>query len=542
MRNVLLAGLGAVFLWAGTGANADSGADPETGGCTLEVADGFTDAWMGDCEHGKAHGEGVAILPNGTYSGSAADGRADGKGRLTYSGGSWYEGDWVRGTRHGRGSMVDADGDRYAGEFADGLPHGQGSGSTPGGGYHVGEWRHGEPVLEPAAADVAAAAEKDAETGATDTADSASDATAGAERDCKLLMAGQALDWSGACRDGQAHGEGTTRAADGSATYAGHAKGGRPHGFGTVTTAGGGYYQGGFRHGVHHGEATIRGPDGKLYRATFVDGEQSGDAVPVEGVAATDPWAEQADSAAAPSPDGTAGPGDDPWAPSEREDPDPWGQDSTAARPATAGAGVPGGHAGEDGADDFDYTEALQALDGKDGIVRSAIPTEYEAALEDLDRQERLEAERRKTEIAREADDYARQVRENIAAETARERRAEAQRERERRDAELTERVMRLEQERQAEERERRSQALLERNLQIAALQRTLDFNLVACDSATPPSRGLRWNPNRDTSAAAQAAARQAWQAEVNRFRGACRTRARAEYQTAIGTLMLTNP
>lgn len=542
MRNVMLAGLGAVFLWAGTAADADPGADPETGACTLEVASGVTDAWMGDCENGKAHGEGVAILPNGTYSGSAADGRADGKGRLTYSGGGRYEGDWVRGKRHGRGSMVDADGDRYEGEFADGLPHGQGSGSTPGGGHHVGEWRHGEPVPEPEATDMAAAAEMDAETGAAVAADSESGPAAGAGRDCKLQMAGEALDWSGECRDGKAHGEGTAAAPDGSATYSGHAEGGKPHGRGTVTTAGGGYYQGGFRHGMHHGEAIIRGPDGKLYLATFVDGEQSGDAVPMEGVAAADPWGEQADAGTAPSPDGTARPDDDPWARSDWEEPDPWGEDSTAAGSETAGSRVPGGDAGASGADDFDYNEALRALDGEDGIVRSAIPTEYEAALEDLDRQERLEAERRKTEIAREAEDYARQVREDIEAETARERRAEAQRQRERRDAELTERVMRLEQERQAEKRERRSQALLERNLQIAALQRTLDFNLVACGSATPPSRGLRWVPNRDTSAAAQAAARQAWQAEVERFRGDCRTRAQAEYQTAIGTLMLTNP
>ena len=423
MRNIMLAGFGVAFLWAGAHANADTNADMAQEGCTLEVAGGVSDAWMGDCENGKAHGKGVAILSNGTYSGNATDGRADGKGRLTYSGGGRYEGDWIRGRQHGRGSMVDADGDRYEGEFADGLPHGQGSGSTPGGGHHTGEWRHGEPVLEPEATDVAAATEMDAKAGTAETADSEPGSTAGAGRDCKLQMAGEILDWSGECRSGKAHGEGTATASDGSATYSGHAEGGRPHGFGTVTTAGGGYYQGGFRHGVHHGEATVRGPDGKLYRATFVGGEQSGDAVPLEGVATGDPWAEQADTGTIPSSDGTPGTNDDPWAQSDWEDPDPWGQNGTTAGPEAAGASVPDGHAGRRGTDEFDYNAALRTLDGADGMDRRTLPEEddYTAKLREL---ERREAERRTAETAREAERQAEQLREEIAARQAAERRA----------------------------------------------------------------------------------------------------------------------
>ena len=531
MTRVVPAALGVAVLWMGAHASANSTAES----CALEFDGKVTHAWVGPCKDGKAYDEGFAILENGTFSGTAVDGRAHGQGRLTLTDGGRYEGGWARGKRHGWGSGVDAEGDWYEGEYANGKPHGQGSGGSPGGGHHSGQWRNGEPVEEPAAADAVA--------DAAVTSGGETEPAAATPPRCILEMAGESVAWSGPCReDGKAYGQGKATSADGTATYTGAAEGGKPHGFGTVTTTDGGYYQGDYRNGLQHGKGIFRGPDGKLYRATFADGEQSGDAVPMEGVAAADPWADQADAGATRSPGGTANPDDDPWARSDWEDLDPWGEDSAAAASETTGTGVPGGDAGASGADDFDYNEALQALDGEDGIVRSAIPTEYEAALEDLDRAERLEAERRKTEIAREAEDYARQVREDIEAETARERRAEAQRERERRDAELTERVMRLEQERQAEERERRSQALLERNLQIAALQRTLDFNLVACDSATPPSRGLRWVPNRDTSAAAQAAARQAWQAEVERFRGDCRTRAQAEYQTAIGTLMLTNP
>ena len=217
----------------------------------------------------------------------------------------------------------------------------------------------------------------------------------------------------------------------------------------------------------------------------------------MEGVAASDPWEDQADAGTTRPAGGTAQSGDDPLGQVEAAFPDPWGPDTTAVGSQSVGSNVPDPARG--GADEFDYNDALKTLDGKDGIVRSAIPTEYEEALRHLDRQERMEVERRATESARETDDYARQLRDDIAAETARERRAEAQRERERRDAgNSRERAMRLEQERQGEEREQRSKALLERNLQIqAAFAANARFNLVACDSATPPRDGLRWNPNR---------------------------------------------
>ena len=529
MTRAVVAAFGVAVLWVGANASADTAAET----CTLELEGGVTGAWVGPCTEGKADGEGFAILLNGTYTGPAVDGLAQGQGRLTLRGGAWYEGGWAQGKRHGWGSSVDAEGNRYEGEYANGKPHGQGSGSSPGGGHHSGEWRDGEPVEEPADADeVAVAAE---------TSGGEKEAEATTASRCTLDIAGESLAWSGPCReDGKAHGQGTATSADGTATYTGSAEGGKPHGFGTVTTTGGGYYQGDYRNGLQHGNGIFRGPDGKLYRATFADGEQSGDAVPMEGVAASDPWEDQADAGTTRPAGGTAQSGDDPLGQVEAAFPDPWGPDTTAVGSQSVGSNVPDPARG--GADEFDYNDALKTLDGKDGIVRSAIPTEYEEALRHLDRQERMEVERRATESARETDDYARQLRDDIAAETARERRAEAQRERERRDAELTERAMRLEQERQAEEREQRSKALLERNLQIAALQRTLDFNLVACDSATPPRDGLRWNPNRDTSPAAEAAARQAWQERTERFRSDCRDRVRGEYQSAIGTLMLTNP
>ena len=316
-----------------------------------------------------------------------------------------------------------------------------------------------------------------------------------------------------------------------------------------MTTSGGGYYQGDYRNGLQHGTGVFRGPDGKLYRATFADGAQEGDAVPMEGAAAVDPWADYTEAEPVPQAGGATGEGDDPWAQTEAEDPDPWGRNTAADESQTAGSSAPGAHPEYDVGDDFDYDEALKALDGEDGIVRSAIPTEYEDALQHLDRKQRLEEERRATELAREMDEFAREAREEIEAETARERRAEAQREREQRDAELTELAMRLEQERQdeewkrqAEERERQSKALLERNLQIAALQRNLDLSLANCDHATPPSGSLKWNPNRDTSPEAQAAARQAWQERTRQFQSECRDRVRAEYQGAIATLMLSTP
>ena len=420
MRHVVMASVGAAVL----GVGIHAGAAAET--CMLELEQGVVAPWQGSCWDGKAYGEGVAHFPNGTYRGSAEDGRAHGHGRLTLQDGGSYVGEWSLGNQHGQGRLVDAEGDSYEGEIVDGKPQGHGTGWSPEGGAHTGRWDDGNPVgwsgTDPADP------WDDGSQGEGDTwGDAPAPVTAVAG--CRLDVGGEVLDWSGSCRDGKAFGEGQATAPDGS-TYVGFALNGRPHGFGTVNAAGD-YYQGEYRNGVPHGKGIVRA-DGKYYRAEFRDGYQHSDRIPMEGVAAADPWADYADEGVA-GVQGTAGTSD-PWAnegglavddPSAPENTgeDPWVSDDATPVPGSSGYDplderVPS----EPVTDDFDYAAALEALDGADGIVRSALPEDdYTAKLTDL---ERLEAERRATEIAREADLRAEQLREEIAAQQAEERRA----------------------------------------------------------------------------------------------------------------------
>ena len=408
---VVLGTVVAACMFAG-GANAED--------CMLELGDGVRAAWQGQCRDGRAHGEGIANLPNGTYRGAAKDGRADGHGRLTLDDGGSYVGEWARGKRHGRGLAIDAEGDRHEGEFADGRPHGQGTGWSPEGGRFTGVWEHGRPVEGTYGGDSPDPWVPE-EDGAPGPGDPPAGASTQAAARCKLDVGGALLDWSGPCQDGMAIGEGTATARDG-ATYAGSALNGKPDGFGTVDGPGY-YYQGEYRNGVPHGSGIVRGPDGQYHRAEFRDGYQHDDSNPVEGAAAGNPWADWEDdaSAAAPGPADGAYPWrddagtavDDPWAPADPVE-DPWERDGAATGPVTGGAdpvveqvpSVPD-------ASDFDYSAALDALEDTGATVHGALPADdYTARLSEI---EHFEVELRAAEEAREA-----------------ERRAELQREEER--------------------------------------------------------------------------------------------------------------
>ena len=377
--------------------------------CMLELGDGVRGTWQGECRDGRAHGEGIANLPNGIYRGAAKDGRAHGHGRLNLDDGGSYVGEWARGKEHGRGLAIDAEGDRHEGEFADGRPHGQGTGWSPEGGSFTGVWEHGSPVEGTYGGE-----SPDPWAPEDDGAPGAGEPDAGAPTQaavrCKLDVGGELLDWYGPCQDGMATGEGTATARDGG-TYAGSALNGKPDGFGTVDGPGY-YYQGEYRNGVPHGSGIVRGPDGQYHRAEFRDGYQHDESTPVEGATAGDPWADWEDdaSAAAPAPADGADPWrdaagtavDDRWAPADPVA-DPWARDDAVTGPAIGGADpvvgqVPPGPT----VSDFDYSAALEALEDTGATVHDALPLDdYTARLSEI---EQLDAELRAAEEARAAE------------------------------------------------------------------------------------------------------------------------------------------
>lgn len=62
----------------------------------------------------------------GTYRGRCQEGVPEGKGRLTYSDGSFYDGVWRYGKRSGLGTLYYSNGDVFHGTWRDGLIHGKG--------------------------------------------------------------------------------------------------------------------------------------------------------------------------------------------------------------------------------------------------------------------------------------------------------------------------------------------------------------------------------------------------------------------------------
>ncbi|PNT65114.1 hypothetical protein BRADI_4g37530v3 [Brachypodium distachyon] len=61
----------------------------------------------------------------GTYRGRCQEGVPEGKGRLTYSDGSFYDGVWRYGKRSGLGTLYYSNGDVFHGTWRDGLSHGK---------------------------------------------------------------------------------------------------------------------------------------------------------------------------------------------------------------------------------------------------------------------------------------------------------------------------------------------------------------------------------------------------------------------------------
>ena len=107
--------------------------------------------WKGSCQNGVAEGHGVArwnasVGATMTFEGKFAQGKLQGAGTMTASGGDRYDGNFKDGKRDGRGVYVSANRDRYEGEYKDNQRHGAGTLHLAFGNRAVGEWRNGTMV------------------------------------------------------------------------------------------------------------------------------------------------------------------------------------------------------------------------------------------------------------------------------------------------------------------------------------------------------------------------------------------------------------
>ena len=120
-------------------------------GCVVwdsEPDDGTRITWSGACKDGKANGKGVLSWHYKAgeewleirYEGSITEGQVTGRGVMTWPSGERYEGELKNWKPHGRGILISREGGRYEGEFVEGQRHGQGLVTWPSGSSFKGPY------------------------------------------------------------------------------------------------------------------------------------------------------------------------------------------------------------------------------------------------------------------------------------------------------------------------------------------------------------------------------------------------------------------
>lgn len=107
--------------------------------------------WQGDCQDGKAHGQGKVEYQyfaqgkkiSDSFEGTLTAGRISGQGVYVWANGDQYQGHWSENQSDGLGIYNWADGRRYAGYWQQDRAHGQGTYREPDGTAYVGEFSNG---------------------------------------------------------------------------------------------------------------------------------------------------------------------------------------------------------------------------------------------------------------------------------------------------------------------------------------------------------------------------------------------------------------
>ena len=176
------------------------------------------------------------------YEGEIRNGKMHGKGVYTWLDGERHEGEFHDDEIHGKGVRTWPDGRRYEGEFVNGNFHGQSVETSPDGERIEGEWREGEFVND--------------------------------------MMHGQSVQtfsddvrYVGEYRDGNMHGQGVYTYPDGR-RYEGEFVNDNFHGQGVFTTPSGRRLEGEYRDGKLHGQGVYTWPSGSRYEGEWRDGEK----------------------------------------------------------------------------------------------------------------------------------------------------------------------------------------------------------------------------------------------------------------------------
>ena len=120
--------------------------DAYTGYVENRKIDGIYGEYTGYLVMGIPEGKGKMVYSSGSvYDGDWVGGRYDGYGEYTSSD-DYYIGYWKDGMRHGTGTRTDFYGSTYVGSWENGLEHGKGKKTYSNGDVTEGEWEKGRPT------------------------------------------------------------------------------------------------------------------------------------------------------------------------------------------------------------------------------------------------------------------------------------------------------------------------------------------------------------------------------------------------------------
>jgi hypothetical protein len=220
------------------------------------------DEYDGEFLAGLMHGKGKFVSAySGNYSGDYVRGRMEGRGLLTYPDGSRYEGEFAGNQFHGKGRLAYPRGDVYQGDFEKNKMHGSGKWTFADKSFYIGQVVDG--VIQ-------GKGELQRATGEKYTGDF----VAGKMYGQGVFDDGRGNRYSGEFQSDNFTGSGTYTSHDGF-TYVGEFKNWRLNGKGIQTDAEGNHWEGEYQDGQLEGKGSYIAKEGEQYTGDIYEGEFS---------------------------------------------------------------------------------------------------------------------------------------------------------------------------------------------------------------------------------------------------------------------------
>ncbi len=221
------------------------------------------DEYDGEFLAGLMHGKGTFTSAySGSYTGNYVRGQMEGRGVLTYPDGSRYEGEFVANQFHGNGVLTYPRGDRYEGEFEKNKMHGRGKWLFADKSFYIGQVAEG--IIQGKGELTRVTGEKYTGT-----------FFAGKMHGQGVFNDGQGNQYSGDFVADNFTGSGAYTSNDGF-TYVGEFKNWLLNGKGIQTDTTGNHWEGEYQDGQLEGNGSYSEKNGERYTGEFQSGKYNG--------------------------------------------------------------------------------------------------------------------------------------------------------------------------------------------------------------------------------------------------------------------------